>query len=113
MSYCRPQELPLPSLSGMENSVNTHLDPCVHIAMESSVAIALKVDVSDVEETLQMARTTINSFGQLDILINNAALVSRGSISRAPHHRTNDRGRWRVCYALIKVFSLKRSNLTY
>ncbi len=49
-----------------------------------SEAVAVKTDVSDVEQTLQMARTAVATFGKLDILINNAALVSRGSISRAP-----------------------------
>lgn len=56
------------------------------IEVIGSEAVAIKADVSDVEQTLQMARTAVDSFGRLDILINNAALVSRGSISRVPFH---------------------------
>lgn len=51
-----------------------------------SEAIAIRADVSNVEQTLQMARPAFDNFGRLDILINNAALVSRGSISRVPFH---------------------------
>lgn len=37
-------------------------------------AMALKVDVSNEEETLRMAEETVRSFGRIDILVNNAAL---------------------------------------
>jgi 3-oxoacyl-[acyl-carrier protein] reductase len=47
---------------------------------------AVKTDVANEEQTLAMARFAITTFGKLDILINNAALVSRGNISRAKFH---------------------------
>jgi 3-oxoacyl-[acyl-carrier protein] reductase len=56
------------------------------IQKNGTEAVAFKVDVSDVEQTQQMIKTAISSFGKVDILINNAALVSRGSIARAPFH---------------------------
>jgi 3-oxoacyl-[acyl-carrier protein] reductase len=47
---------------------------------------AIKTDVSSEEQTLAMAKAALDNFGKLDILINNAALVSRGNISRAKFH---------------------------
>jgi 3-oxoacyl-[acyl-carrier protein] reductase len=52
----------------------------------SSEAVAVKTDVSNVEQTQQMARTAIDRFGHIDVLINNAALVSRGNLSRTRFH---------------------------
>jgi 3-oxoacyl-[acyl-carrier protein] reductase len=49
-------------------------------------AIAVRTNVSEEEHTLKMASVAKENFGRLDILINNAALVSRGSISRSPFH---------------------------
>lgn len=47
---------------------------------------AVKIDVSDQAQTQEMAQYAISRYGKVDILINNAALVSRGSISRLPFH---------------------------
>lgn len=41
-------------------------------------ALALKVDVSKVEDTLDMAKKTVETFGKINILVNNASTVSRG-----------------------------------
>lgn len=41
-------------------------------------ALALKVDVSNLDDTLEMAKRTIEAFGKVDILVNNASTVSRG-----------------------------------
>ena len=46
--------------------------------------IALQVDVTKVEDTESMARSTIERFGRIDILINNAAMLERPAISRRP-----------------------------
>jgi 3-oxoacyl-[acyl-carrier protein] reductase len=45
-------------------------------------ALALKVDVSKVEDTLEMAKKTAERFGGIDILVNNAAVLGRVRISR-------------------------------
>ena len=45
---------------------------------EGKEALALKVDVSSVDDTLEMAKRTAERFGRIDILVNNASTVSRG-----------------------------------
>jgi 3-oxoacyl-[acyl-carrier protein] reductase len=52
------------------------------LASEGKEALALKVDVSSEEDTLEMARRTVERFGKIDILINNAAILGRVRISR-------------------------------
>lgn len=44
------------------------------IAKEAGEVLALHTDVSEEESTKEMARMTIESFGRIDILINNAAI---------------------------------------
>jgi 3-oxoacyl-[acyl-carrier protein] reductase len=39
-------------------------------------AMALETDISILEDTLEMARKTVERFGRIDILINNAAVIS-------------------------------------
>ncbi len=54
---------------------------------EGKEALALKVDVSNVADTLDMARKTAERFGRIDILVNNAAVFGRVKISRmTPFH---------------------------
>lgn len=45
-------------------------------------ALAVRVDVSSVEDTIDMARKTVEHFGRIDILVNNAAVLGRVRISR-------------------------------
>ncbi|HKA34395.1 MAG TPA: SDR family oxidoreductase [Candidatus Binatia bacterium] len=45
-------------------------------------ALALKIDVSDEKQTQDMAQKTLDAFGRIDILINNAAVY--GNIVRKP-----------------------------
>jgi 3-oxoacyl-[acyl-carrier protein] reductase len=47
-------------------------------------ALPIKVDVSSVEDTLDMARKTEKRFGRIDILLNNAAMLLTVPISRVP-----------------------------
>ncbi len=47
-------------------------------------ALALQADVSDEESTLEMARRTVDRFGRIDILINNAAIFA--SIFKKPFY---------------------------
>jgi NAD(P)-dependent dehydrogenase (short-subunit alcohol dehydrogenase family) len=44
------------------------------IAGAGGKAIALKVDVSQEEDTARMAAETVRAFGRIDILVNNAAI---------------------------------------
>jgi len=43
-------------------------------------ALAFKVDVSDSREVNQMVNSAIKEFGRVDILVNNAAIIRRGTI---------------------------------
>lgn len=54
------------------------------IAASGGEAIALKVDVSKEEDTVRMAAETVEKFGRIDILVNNAAIFI--SIHRRPFH---------------------------
>ncbi|MBT4941366.1 MAG: SDR family NAD(P)-dependent oxidoreductase [Rhodospirillaceae bacterium] len=47
-------------------------------------ALAITTDISSQEQTLAMAKATIEAFGQIDILINNASLMS--ALERRPWH---------------------------
>ena len=52
------------------------------LAGEGKEALAVKVDVSKVEDTQEMARKTVERFGRIDILVNNAAVFLRDEISK-------------------------------
>lgn len=45
-------------------------------------ALAIRTDVADQESTLDMARKTVERFGTVDILINNAAIFEQVAMSR-------------------------------
>jgi 3-oxoacyl-[acyl-carrier protein] reductase len=47
-------------------------------------ALTIKTDVSKVTDTVEMARATIERFGRIDIIINNAARFQRPAVTRAP-----------------------------
>jgi 3-oxoacyl-[acyl-carrier protein] reductase len=49
-------------------------------------AIAIKSDVSVVEDTLEMARKAVERFGRIDILVNNAAIFARIKVTMAPFY---------------------------
>lgn len=52
------------------------------LVSEGKEALALKVDVSRVTDTLEMAQKTAAHFGRIDILVNNAAVFGRVKISK-------------------------------
>ncbi|MBI2090098.1 MAG: 3-oxoacyl-ACP reductase FabG [Deltaproteobacteria bacterium] len=54
------------------------------IASAGGEAVALKIDVSKEEDTLRMAEETVERFGRIDILVNNAAIFL--GIRRRPFH---------------------------
>ena len=47
------------------------------IEASGGVAKALRTDVSSPEQTQKMAEETIEAFGKIDVLINNAAIIPR------------------------------------
>ena len=51
---------------------------------EGREALAIKTDVSSVESTEEMVRKTIERFGRIDILVNNAAMYIRVKLSVVP-----------------------------
>ncbi|MBB3842121.1 NAD(P)-dependent dehydrogenase (short-subunit alcohol dehydrogenase family) [Runella defluvii] len=53
-------------------------------AMVGEDALALKVDVADEASTEQMARTVIEKWGRIDVLVNNAAIYA--TIQRKPFY---------------------------
>lgn len=54
------------------------------IEAKGGKALALKVDVSDPQSTLAMAEKAGNTFGRIDVLVNNAAFYLRPALTRAP-----------------------------
>src|SRR5438067_10843146 len=47
-------------------------------------ALGLAVDVADPDATRHMASATVERFGRIDGLVNNAAMFQRPAVSRAP-----------------------------
>ena len=54
------------------------------ISKQGNAALAIKTDVSKVIETEEMAKKTLERFGRIDILVNNAAKFQRNMAIRAP-----------------------------
>ena len=49
-------------------------------------ALALKVDVASQADTQKMVEKTIDHFGKIDILVNNAAILGKVKVSRVPFY---------------------------
>jgi 3-oxoacyl-[acyl-carrier protein] reductase len=75
-------------------------------------ALAVPMDVSDRKASEAMARATVDAFGRLDILVNNAAMFSTVPMSRVPFDQLDDaewdkmmavnlRGMWYTCRAAV------------
>jgi 3-oxoacyl-[acyl-carrier protein] reductase len=75
-------------------------------------ALALKADVSEETSMREMARQTIEAYGRVDILVNNAAIVITVPLSRLPFDeiapdewdvvlRVNLKGMWLACRAVV------------
>ena len=56
------------------------------IADKGGEAMAVMTDISHEEQTVHMASAAAERFGKIDILLNNAGLASRGTITRAPFY---------------------------
>src|SRR3989441_3020481 len=74
--------------------------------------LAVQTDVADERSANEMARRTVERFGRIDILVNNAALFATVPMSRAPFDQidpsewdrmmaVNLRGTWLACRAVI------------
>jgi NAD(P)-dependent dehydrogenase (short-subunit alcohol dehydrogenase family) len=70
------------------------------IACSGGKAIALKVDVSQEEDTARMAAETVKAFGRIDILVNNAAIFI--NIERHPFYEISAQEWDRVSAVNIK-----------
>ena len=65
------------NMAGLEETVK-------EVEAMGGTAIALQVNVTKEEDTLRMARETVEKFGRIDILVNNAAIYY--GISRKPFY---------------------------
>lgn len=62
-------------------------------------ALALKTDVSNPESTQEMAGRTVENFGRIDVLVNNAAIFGKIKISRVPFYEI-DLDEWDRVFAV-------------
>lgn len=73
-------------------------------------ALGITADVTSAESTQAAANQTLQSFGRIDILVNNAAVLGKGTpfeqIPEADWDRTmavNVKGMWQCCKAVVPV----------
>jgi len=85
-------------------------DTLAAVEDEGAKGLALNTDVTSAESTKEMAAATVDAFGGVDILINNAALY--GSLTFAPFDKldesewdstmdVNVKGIWQCCKAVV------------
>jgi len=85
-------------------------DTLTAVEDEGAKGLALNTDVTSAESTKEMAAATVDAFGGVDILINNAALY--GSLTFAPFDKldesewdstmdVNVKGIWQCCKAVV------------
>ena len=90
-------------------------------AMVGEDALALKVDVADEASTEQMARTVVEKWGRIDVLVNNAAIYA--TIQRKPFYEitvaewdlvmnVNLKGPWLCTKAVAKYMIQERRQST-
>ena len=89
------------------------------LARAGHAALALRTDVSDEASTGEMARRTLERFGRIDVLVNNAAIFATVPMSRAPFDQidpaewdrmmaVNLRGTWLACRAVVPQMRSQR-----
>lgn len=82
------------------------------VAGEIGGAMAIRTDVADQASVDAMAATTVERFGRIDVLVNNAAIFATIPMSRSPFDQidpaewdrmmaVNLRGTWLCCRAVI------------
>jgi 3-oxoacyl-[acyl-carrier protein] reductase len=85
-------------------------DTVVKVQEEGGEALGLMVDVADTQSTQAMAAQTVQRFGRIDILVNNAAIY--GGLTLTPFEQiaetewdrvmaVNVKGLWQCCKAVI------------
>jgi NAD(P)-dependent dehydrogenase (short-subunit alcohol dehydrogenase family) len=85
-------------------------DTATAVEAEGAPCLASKTDVTDIDSTRAMAEATVNRFGRIDVLVNNAALY--GSLHFRPFDQldeaewdrvmaVNVKGIWNACRAVI------------
>ena len=84
----------------------------------AGTALGLRVDVSDVESTQELADRTLERFGRIDVLVNNAGYMT--AIVKTPFEEipveewdhamaVNVRGTWLCCRAVVPAMKRQRS----
>ena len=82
--------------------------------------LAVRTDVSEEASVAEMARRTLERYGRIDILVNNAAIFATVPMSRAPFDEidpaewdrmmaVNLRGTWLACRAVIPQMRTQRA----
>ncbi len=90
------------------------------LSKEGHDALAIRTDVAEPADTEQMARATLDRFGRIDGLINNAALFQRPAMSRVPFEQipveewdrlmaVNLRGIFLCCRAVVPAMKRQQS----
>ena len=81
---------------------------------EGKEVVVAKTDVASIEDTAEMARITMERFGRIDILVNNAAMYMRPRISQAPVYEL-DPDEWNhvIAVNLTGVFLCSRAVFPY
>src|SRR5882672_6874944 len=81
--------------------------------------LAVRTDVAEEASAAEMARRTVERFGRIDVLVNNAAIFATVPMSRAPFDQidpaewdrmmaVNLRGTWLACRAVIPQMRKQR-----
>ena len=89
------------------------------LARAGHAALGLATDVSDAAAVGEMARRTVERFGRIDVLVNNAAIFATVPMSRAPFDEidpeewdrmmaVNLRGTWLACRAVVPQMRRQR-----
>jgi 3-oxoacyl-[acyl-carrier protein] reductase len=82
------------------------------LSARGHAALAVRTDVAERASVEEMARRTVEAFGRIDVLVNNAAIFATVPMSREPFDRidpaewdrmmaVNLRGTWLACCAVI------------
>jgi 3-oxoacyl-[acyl-carrier protein] reductase len=82
-------------------------------------ALAVRTDVTDEKSVSDMAKRTVDAFGRIDILLNNAAMFATVPMSRSPFDevdpeewdrmmRVNLKGVWFACRAVVPGMRKRR-----
>src|SRR5881227_750900 len=82
-------------------------------------ALGFRTDVADRASADEMARRTVERFGRIDVLVNNAAIFATVPMSRAPFDQidpqewdrmmaVNLRGTWLACRAVVPQMRTQR-----